>query len=99
MADAAVRMDRQYRWQRHVYDVTRSPYLLGRDELIAELNPPLGAHVLEIGCGTGRNLIRIARTYPGVECYGIDVSNVMLDSARRSIARAGLEGRIRLARA
>jgi S-adenosylmethionine-diacylgycerolhomoserine-N-methlytransferase len=99
MADAAVRMDRQYRWQRHIYDVTRLPYLLGRDRLIAELKPPSGAQVLEIGCGTGRNLIRIARTYPGVECFGIDVSNAMLETARRSIASAGLEGRIRLAQA
>ena len=99
MADAALRMDRQYRWQRHIYDLTRLPYLLGRDRLIAELKPPSGAQVLEIGCGTGRNLIRIARTYPGVECFGIDVSNAMLETARRSIASAGLEGRIRLAQA
>jgi S-adenosylmethionine-diacylgycerolhomoserine-N-methlytransferase len=94
MADAAVRMDRQYRWQRHIYDVTRLPYLLGRDRLIAELRPPPGAHVLEIGCGTGRNLIRIARAYPGVACFGIDVSNAMLATARRSIASAGLAGRL-----
>jgi S-adenosylmethionine-diacylgycerolhomoserine-N-methlytransferase len=99
MADAAVRMDRQYRWQRHIYDVTRLPYLLGRDKLISELRPPFGARVLEIGCGTGRNLIRVARTYPSVECFGIDISNVMLDTARRSIRTAGLEGRIRLAQA
>jgi S-adenosylmethionine-diacylgycerolhomoserine-N-methlytransferase len=99
MADAAVRMDRQYRWQRHIYDVTRMPYLLGRDKLITELDPPFGAQVLEIGCGTGRNLIRIAQTYPGVDCFGIDVSNVMLETARRSIERAGLAGRIRLAQA
>jgi S-adenosylmethionine-diacylgycerolhomoserine-N-methlytransferase len=99
MADAAVRMDRQYRWQRHIYDVTRMPYLLGRDQLITELDPPFGAQVLEIGCGTGRNLIRIAQTYPGVDCFGIDVSNVMLETARRSIASAGLADRIRLAQA
>jgi S-adenosylmethionine-diacylgycerolhomoserine-N-methlytransferase len=92
-------MDRQYRWQRHIYDVTRMPYLLGRDRLIAELNPAPGAQVLEIGCGTGRNLIRVARAYPGVACFGIDVSNVMLETARRSIRSAGLEGRIRLAQA
>jgi len=66
MTDAAVRMDRQYRWQRHIYDLTRKPYLLGRDRLVAELLPTPGARVLEIGCGTGRNLIRIARTYPRV---------------------------------
>jgi S-adenosylmethionine-diacylgycerolhomoserine-N-methlytransferase len=99
MTDAALRMDRQYRWQRHIYDLTRLPYLLGRDRLIEELNPPAGARVLEIGCGTGRNLIRIARTYPGVDCFGIDVSNVMLATARRSIATAGLQGRIGLAQA
>ncbi len=99
MADAALRMDRQYRWQRHIYDLTRLPYLLGRDRLIAQLNPPPGARVLEVGCGTGRNLIRIARTYPGTECCGIDVSNAMLATARRSIASAGLERRIRLAQA
>ena len=99
MADAAVRMDRQYRWQRHIYDVTRMPYLLGRDKLITELDPPFGAHILEIGCGTGRNLIRIARTYPGVDCCGIDISNVMLETARRSIENAGLADRIRLAQA
>jgi S-adenosylmethionine-diacylgycerolhomoserine-N-methlytransferase len=99
MADAAVRMDRQYRWQRHIYDVTRLPYLLGRDRLITEMDPPGGAQVLEIGCGTGRNLIRIAQTYPGVDCFGIDISNVMLETARRSIESAGRAGRIRLAQA
>jgi S-adenosylmethionine-diacylgycerolhomoserine-N-methlytransferase len=75
------------------------PYLLGRDRLIAELNPPAPARVLEIGCGTGRNLIRIARMYPNVECFGIDVSNAMLETARRSIASADLAGRIALAQA
>jgi S-adenosylmethionine-diacylgycerolhomoserine-N-methlytransferase len=99
MGESAVRMDRQYRWQRHIYDVTRLPYLLGRDKLITQLRPPSGAHVLEIGCGTGRNLIRVARAYRDVECYGVDVSNAMLETARRSIKSAGLEHRIRLAQA
>ena len=31
-----------YRRQRHIYDLTRKFYLLGRDELIAELAPPPG---------------------------------------------------------
>jgi S-adenosylmethionine-diacylgycerolhomoserine-N-methlytransferase len=97
--NAAVRMDRQYRWQRHIYDLTRLPYLLGRDQLIAELRPPAGGSVLEIGCGTGRNLIHIARAYPGVACFGIDVANVMLATARRSVESAGLGDRITLAQA
>jgi S-adenosylmethionine-diacylgycerolhomoserine-N-methlytransferase len=99
MLDSALRMDRQYRWQRHIYDLTRRPYLLGRDALIRELRPPPGGTVLEIGCGTGRNLIRAARTFSDVECFGVDVSAVMLDTARASIERSGLQRRIRLAQA
>ena len=54
-------MNRMYRWQRFIYDATRRYYLLGRDQLIAELAPGAGAAVLEIGCGTGRNLVQAAR--------------------------------------
>jgi len=97
--DAARLMDRMYRPQRHIYDLTRKPYLLGRDHLIAALRPPPGGRVLEIGCGTGRNLIRAGRRYEDARLYGIDISGVMLDAARAQIARAGLRGRITLARA
>ena len=44
-SDAAL-MDRIYRRQRHVYDVTRKYYLLGRDELIEGLAPPADSRVL-----------------------------------------------------
>ena len=47
MSDARSAMDAMYRRQRHIYDLTRKFYLLGRDELIAELNPPEGGAVLE----------------------------------------------------
>jgi S-adenosylmethionine-diacylgycerolhomoserine-N-methlytransferase len=99
MSDAAALMDHMYRRQRHIYDATRKFYLLGRDATIAELRPPAGAGVLEIGCGTGRNLIKIARDYPEAQVFGLDVSNEMLESARASIARAGLASRIRVAQA
>jgi S-adenosylmethionine-diacylgycerolhomoserine-N-methlytransferase len=92
-------MDRIYRRQRHVYDATRKFYLLGRDRLIRRLNPPAGARVLEIGCGTARNLIVAARLYPDVRFFGIDISSEMLGTARRLVAREGLASDIRLARA
>jgi S-adenosylmethionine-diacylgycerolhomoserine-N-methlytransferase len=98
-SDAATAMDRMYRWQRHVYDLTRKYYLLGRDRLIARLDADPGMTVLEIGCGTARNLVVAARCYPGVRCYGIDVSQAMLHSARRRIARSGLGHRIMVAQA
>ncbi|WP_306224797.1 class I SAM-dependent methyltransferase [Bosea beijingensis] len=96
---AAGLMDRIYRHQRHIYDASRKFYLLGRDQLIDGLQSPMGGSVLEIGCGTGRNLIRIARRYPDCACYGLDVSSAMLETAQGSVAKAGLEQRIRLAQA
>jgi S-adenosylmethionine-diacylgycerolhomoserine-N-methlytransferase len=90
-------MDRVYRHQRHIYDATRKYFLLGRDHLIARLEPPAGGHVLELGCGTGRNLIAAARRYPRACFYGVDISNEMLATARRNVTRAGLDGRIALA--
>jgi len=90
-------MNRTYRHQRYIYDFTRKYYLLGRDRLIAEIEARDGARVLEIGCGTGRNLIVAARKYPGAQCFGIDVSTEMLNSAIGAISRAGLTARIRIA--
>jgi S-adenosylmethionine-diacylgycerolhomoserine-N-methlytransferase len=99
MSDAAALMDRMYRRQRHIYDLSRKFYLLGRDEAIAGLRARPGDRVLEIGCGTGRNLIMLARKYPGASCFGIDVSTEMLDSAMRAILRAGVKARVHLAHA
>jgi S-adenosylmethionine-diacylgycerolhomoserine-N-methlytransferase len=92
-------MDRMYRHQRHIYDATRKYYLLGRDLLIDRLRPGTGDGVLEIGCGTGRNLIRAARQYPRARFYGVDISNEMLATARDNIARAGLSSRVQVAQA
>ena len=96
-ASAAEHMDAIYRYQRYIYDLTRKYYLLGRDRLIGELAPPDGGSVLEVACGTGRNLISAARRYRGARFYGFDISSAMLDTARLSIGRAGLDGRIQIA--
>ncbi|MCB1469912.1 MAG: class I SAM-dependent methyltransferase [Rhizobiaceae bacterium] len=90
-------MDRVYRHQRHFYDATRKFYLLGRDPMIDGLKPPLGGAVLEIGCGTGRNLIKTAQRYPSARLFGIDISSEMLDTAAKAIAAAGYRGQTRLA--
>lgn len=91
------RMDRMYRVQRHFYDVTRAYYLLGRNERIAALTPPPGGTVLEIGCGTGRNLIQLARCYPDALIYGVDISDEMLVSSAHTVERQGLRHRVKLA--
>ena len=93
--DHAHLMDRIYAHQRHIYDVTRAYYLLGRNHLIRSLDLPKGATVLEIGCGTGRNLIAAAKRYPDARFYGFDISSEMLRTAEARIAKRGLASRIR----
>lgn len=82
----AARMDAIYAGQRHIYDATRKYYLLGRDRLIADLAPPPGGSVVEVGCGTGRNLILAARRWPCARCFGFDISDAMLATARAKVA-------------
>jgi S-adenosylmethionine-diacylgycerolhomoserine-N-methlytransferase len=89
-------MDRVYRRQRHFYDLTRRYYLFGRDRLIRTLDARPGETLVEVGCGTARNLVGIARRYPGTQLFGIDASEAMLETANQAVARAGLADRITL---
>jgi S-adenosylmethionine-diacylgycerolhomoserine-N-methlytransferase len=99
MTDATALMNRIYRHQRHFYDPTRKYFLLGRDTLLERLRPGDGHRVLEIGCGTGRNLIAAARRYPQARFFGLDISTEMLASAIGAVAHAGLAARIRVTHA
>ena len=89
-------MDQVYRRQRHIYDVTRKYFLFGRDMMIRRLDIKPGESLVEIGCGTARNLIVIARKYPQARLFGLDASAQMLETARSAVTRAGLSHRIRL---
>jgi S-adenosylmethionine-diacylgycerolhomoserine-N-methlytransferase len=90
-------MDGVYRRQRHIYDLTRKFYLLGRDRLIAGLDVPPEGSVLEVGCGTGRNLVLVSRRYATARLFGLDISSEMLRSASASLAREDIASRARLA--
>ena len=92
--DHSALMDKVYRQQRHIYDLTRAWYLLGRDRMLRGLEPGTGDHILEIGCGTGRNLIAAARAHPFAHFYGMDISSQMLASARIATNRAHLSGSV-----
>jgi S-adenosylmethionine-diacylgycerolhomoserine-N-methlytransferase len=77
-------MDGMYRYQRHIYDLTRKYYLFGRDRTIAQLNVPPNGSLLEVGCGTGRNMLFAFRRFPTARLYGLDISQEMLTSARNN---------------
>ncbi len=81
-------MRRYYRWHALIYDLTRWTFLLGRNTLLKELDlEKVPAPVLlEVGCGTGRNLRILAIRHPTVTLIGIDVSTDMLTRAFKSTA-------------
>ena len=87
-------MDRIYRYQRYTYNATRRFLLFGRDRLLKKIDVCNEDRVLEIGSGTARNLIMLARLHPNAYFYGIDASSEMLKTARANIRIANLTERI-----
>jgi S-adenosylmethionine-diacylgycerolhomoserine-N-methlytransferase len=83
--DHGLAMDNKYKHVRHVYDMTRFGFLLGRNRAIKSLAINPGKHILEIGCGTGRNLHIMSKSSPNSHYYGIDISEEMLKSATQKL--------------
>jgi S-adenosylmethionine-diacylgycerolhomoserine-N-methlytransferase len=84
-----------YRWHARIYDATRWSFLFGRTAILREMAKlATPARILEVGCGTGKNLVTLCRSFPRAQVTGIDLSQTMLDVARRKAAPYG--SRIRL---
>jgi S-adenosylmethionine-diacylgycerolhomoserine-N-methlytransferase len=90
MVNAFEKMDRMYRYQRYFYDFTRKYYLLGRDKLLKQITVKDDDNLLELGCGTARNLIILAQKYPNANFFGLDASAEMLKTAQKKIEAKGL---------
>ena len=85
----ANKIEGYYRLHAKIYDLTRWTFLFGRSQLIADvaaLNPNPKS-ILEVGCGTGSNLIRLQRTFPAARLTAVDISESMLAVARRKMAK------------
>jgi len=80
-----------YRLHARIYDVTRWSFLFGRNAILDRVaaGQPEPALILEIGCGTGRNLVKLARRYPDAQLTGVDLSGSMLAIARAKTATFG----------
>ena len=84
-------IENYYRLHARIYDATRWSFLFGRDTILelARSAQPKPARILEVGCGTGRNLLRLARIFPHAHISGIDLSPAMLTVAARKVAPYG----------
>ncbi|MHC4591510.1 MAG: class I SAM-dependent methyltransferase [Planctomycetota bacterium] len=64
----------------------------GIDRVLGRLSLPAEASVLDIGCGTGNLTFRLPEKGSPRRVVGVDVSDGVLDVARRHAREAGLEG-------
>jgi SAM-dependent methyltransferase len=60
------------------------------DRLVAAVSAVSGAHVLDVGCGTGATTLAVARAQgTSGRCVGVDISEPMITAARARAAREG----------
>lgn len=71
-------------------------YELVFSRLLELIAPPPGVEFLDVGCGTGFHAIRLARR--GYRVLAVDCSETVLALARENVQRAGLAGRVTLAK-
>jgi SAM-dependent methyltransferase len=92
---------RDWDWWAYLFRVTHREQISGIDEwdarliafLIEMLGLELGARVLDVACGSGVHLLRLARQ--GIEGVGVDIAPSLVRHCRQRAAEAGLTGRVR----
>lgn len=60
------------------------------------INLPSEAHILVVGCGTGEELVQLAKALPQASFIGIDPAAAMLSLCQKRIDQEGLSARITL---
>lgn len=79
-----------YRLHSSIYDATRWSFLFGREELLSHIpDLPPNPRIMEVGCGTGKNLELLQYLFPDGDIYGVDLSRDMLSKARQKTKNTG----------
>ena len=79
-------IERYYRVHASIYDLTRWSFLLGREALARQVACSLDpARILEVGCGTGKNLLQLGEQFPQARLWGLDLSSDMLAVAQKKL--------------
>lgn len=85
-------LDGFYRWHARIYDWTRPFLLFGRGAASRAVEARAGHLVLDVGCGTGVSLPRLARA--GASVVGVECTEAMRRRAQARVGRSGLGGRV-----
>lgn len=71
-----------YKVHSKIYDLTRWSILFGRDRLLEVIpNDFQPERILDLGCGTGKHLVKLAERFPDAKIIGVDASKEMLNKA------------------
>lgn len=91
-------LQRYYQFHSRIYDITRWTFLFGRQAILDRIaaEHPTPRRILEVGCGTGRNLVNLCRRFPHAEITGLDLSAEMLDIARGKVRPFGSRAQLLL---
>lgn len=83
----AERLQAFYAPQATRYDAFRARLLHGRETMIERLEIPVGAHVVELGCGTGSSLAMLGERVAGLAQFDlVDLCPALLAQARQRAA-------------
>ncbi len=86
--EQAKEISNYYKWHAKIYDSTRWTFLFGRKAIIRLLPFERQANIkiLEVGCGTGVNLVQLAHYFPNAQLIGVDVSHDMIEKSKEATA-------------
>lgn len=77
-----------YQFHARIYDLTRWSFLFSRTEILQHIPfaPQADFTLIEVGCGTGKNLATIAKKFPHAKLIGYDISTDMLQVAEKKLS-------------
>ncbi len=77
-----------YKFHSKIYDLTRWSILFGRSNILKQLPKfdDKDLSILELGCGTGHHLQKLADFYPESKILGVDNSEDMIKRASRKVS-------------
>ncbi len=77
-----------YQFHAKIYDATRWSFLFGRKTIVQQIKPLNPSRILEVGCGTGKNLVSLCQAFPDATIVGLDLSEAMLARSRKNLGSA-----------
>jgi S-adenosylmethionine-diacylgycerolhomoserine-N-methlytransferase len=91
----SIALERYYKLHARIYDATRWSFLFGRSLLIKQIARHIHpCRILEIGCGTGKNLVALSRHFPDADLTGLDLSKEMLELASKRLSGCGRQAEL-----